>query len=169
MQSSNFVVWLAGLVFGLGLLVSGMTQPDKVIGFLDLTGDWDPSLAFVMGGALAVHAPLSWLLRRKRKGAEHARPRYAPVFHLPTRRDIDRPLVAGAALFGVGWGLAGLCPGPAIVSAGGGSFEALVFVGTMTLGMLLHDRVRRVETNRPPPEAPLPGPTVHGHIEGRLS
>ena len=121
---------LAGLLFGLGLLISGMTRPDKVLGFLDLAGDWDASLAFVMGGAILVHAPLSRLILRRRS------PLLDSIFHLPTRRDIDPRLLAGAALFGVGWGLSGYCPGPALVSAGDGASSALIFTLAMTAAML---------------------------------
>lgn len=131
MRASHLVAGLAGLVFGLGLLLSGMTHPERVLDFLDVgapRGGWDPALAVVMGTALLVHAPLGALVRR-------GKPRFSPAFHLPTRRDLDRPLVVGALIFGAGWGLAGLCPGPALVSAAGGSVDALVFVAAMTLGM----------------------------------
>jgi uncharacterized membrane protein YedE/YeeE len=120
----------AGLLFGIGLIVGGMTRPAKVIGFLDVTGDWDPSLAFVMGGALAVHLALYRLIRRRPSPLLDAR------FHVPTRRDVDVRLVAGAALFGAGWGLAGFCPGPALVSAASGP-EAALFVAAMLVGMYL--------------------------------
>ena len=122
---------VAGLLFGLGLALAGMTLPSKVLGFLDVTGDWDPSLALVMGGAIAVHATLQRLIRRRE------RPLFDARFHLPTRTDIDRRLVVGAALFGVGWGLVGLCPGPALVTAATGAPWALVFVVAMAAGMLL--------------------------------
>jgi uncharacterized membrane protein YedE/YeeE len=119
----------AGLVFGIGLGLAGMTQPSKVIGFLDVLGAWDPSLAFVMIGAIAVHFSLSRLIRRRERPLLDAR------FHWPRARDIDRKLVIGSALFGVGWGLGGFCPGPAIVTLGSGSMAAIVFVGAMGLGM----------------------------------
>jgi len=122
---------LSGLVFGAGLVVSGMTRPDVVVGFLDLLGPWDPSLGVVMVGALPVHTPL-------RRVIDH---RTAPLcstsFSRPTRRDIDGRLVGGAALFGVGWGLAGYCPGPAVVSALPGGPKAITFVAAMLGGMLL--------------------------------
>ena len=121
----------AGALFGAGLLVSGMTQPAKVIGFLDITRGWDPSLAFVMGGAVAVYT----LAYRRIRG--RTAPWFDGLFHLPTRRDIDAPLVAGAALFGIGWGLGGLCPGPGLVAAAAGSTTGLVFVGAMLAGMLV--------------------------------
>ncbi len=102
------VALLCGLIFGAGLTVSGMTDPARVAGFLDLFGAWDPTLAFVMGGALAVAVPgFQWLLRRPR-------PQLDERFHLPTRQGIDRDLWLGAALFGIGWGLSGFCPGPAL-------------------------------------------------------
>lgn len=126
---------VAGLLFGLGLLVSGMTQPAKVVGFLDLSGTWDPSLAFVMAGAASVYAVLFHVIKRRRHD-----PWLDNTFHVPTRRDIDAPLVVGAALFGVGWGLGGLCPGPALVAAASGSFSAIAFVGAMLAGMYVQHR-----------------------------
>ncbi len=127
----------SGALFGVGLLISGMTQPAKVVGFLDLTGAWDPSLAFVMGGAVAVYAVLFRLTRRRRD------PWFDVRFHLPTRNDIDIPLIAGAALFGIGWGLGGLCPGPGLVAAASGSLPALAFVASMIVGMLVQRRAGR--------------------------
>ena len=126
---------LAGALFGAGLVISGMTQPARVIGFLDPLGDWDPSLAFVMAGAVAVYAVAYAVIRRR------ARPWFEPRFHVPARADIDAPLVIGAAVFGVGWGLGGLCPGPGIVAAAGGSSSALVFVLAMLAGMYLRHRL----------------------------
>lgn len=127
----------AGALFGVGLLISGMTQPAKVIGFLDVTGDWDPSLAFVMGGAVAVNSILFRVVRRR------TGPWFDIKFHLPTRRDIDLALVAGAALFGIGWGLSGLCPGPGLVSSASGNVPALAFTGAMIVGMLIQHRSAR--------------------------
>jgi len=121
----------AGLIFGVGLGLSGMTQPPKVIGFLDVFGAWDPSLMFVMMGAIAVHFGLSRLIRRR------VRPLLDTRFHLPTPRDVDRRLVVGSAVFGLGWGLGGFCPGPAIVTLGSGAMAAIVFVGAMAAGMAL--------------------------------
>ncbi len=123
----------SGLVFAIGLGISGMTRPTKVVAFLDFTGDWDPSLAFVMAGAIAVHAGTRrWILGR-------SGPLFGVRFEMPTRAEIDEPLLVGAALFGLGWGLAGFCPGPALVSFGGGGGSALLFVPAMIVGMLAHD------------------------------
>lgn len=122
---------LAGLVFGLGLIVSGMANPAKVLGFLDLAGAWDPSLAFVMGGAIAVGA-VAFFVSRKRLVSLLGAP-----MRLPTSRDIDRRLVGGSLLFGIGWGIAGFCPGPALVALGMGEVKALVFVAAMLAGMAI--------------------------------
>jgi uncharacterized membrane protein YedE/YeeE len=123
--------FVAGLVFGVGLLVSGMTDPGKVIGFLDVAGTWDPSLAFVMAGAILV-AFFAFAFARRR-----ARTFLGGAFELPERRDIDARLVGGSIVFGIGWGLAGFCPGPAIVAFGAGFDKATVFVIAMIAGMLL--------------------------------
>lgn len=120
-----------GALFGAGLVVSGMTRPSKVLGFLDIAGEWDASLAFVMIGAIAVHAAAFQWLRRKEA------PRFAARFDLPAQTTIDRRLVIGAALFGVGWGLGGFCPGPALTSVAALAPGALVFVAAMTAGVLL--------------------------------
>jgi uncharacterized protein len=121
---------VAGLLFGVGLMVAGMTTPAKVVGFLDVTRGWDPSLGFVMAGAIAVNTVAFRLILRRRA------PWFDGAFHLPTRRDLDVGLVVGAAIFGVGWGLGGLCPGPGLVSAAAGSAPALQFVAAMLVGML---------------------------------
>jgi uncharacterized protein len=130
------MLWLAGFVcgfiFGLGLLISGMTQPTKVLGFLDLFGAWDPSLAVVMASALAVSG-VGFAVVKQRA------PLLAPQNQWPTRTDIDRPLLAGSALFGIGWGLVGLCPGPALENLATLSPRVIVFVSAMAAGMLLHD------------------------------
>ncbi len=120
---------LAGLVFGLGLIVSGMANPAKVLGFLDLAGAWDPSLVLVMGGAIAVGA-IAFFAARKRVVSLLGSP-----MRLPTSRDIDRRLVGGSLLFGIGWGIAGFCPGPGLVALGMGEVKALVFVAAMLAGM----------------------------------
>jgi len=132
--------FLSGLIFGAGLLISGMTQPEKVLGFLDIFGAWDATLAFVMAGAVAVTS-LGFALA-KRRGA----PVLAAKLQWPTRSDIDAPLVVGAALFGAGWGLVGLCPGPALVNLAGFGLPIIVFVVAMAAGMLGNDlwRDRRV-------------------------
>jgi uncharacterized protein len=127
------VALLAGLLFGMGLALSGMTQPRKVIAFLDFTGGWDPSLAFVMLAALAVHG----LAYRFISG--RTAPLFADQFAVPKLRRIDWKLLAGSAVFGIGWGLAGYCPGPAIVSLGSGRGQAIVFVSTLLLGMFAAD------------------------------
>ena len=120
----------AGLIFGIGLDISGMINPAKALNFLDLAGTWDPSLAFVMLGAVAVTAVgYRTVLRR-------GQPFFEPGFALPTRRDIDPPLVLGAGLFGIGWGLAGYCPGPALAGLGFGNAGTLIFVAAMVLGMI---------------------------------
>ena len=125
----NLSSLLAGLVFGLGLIVSGMANPAKVIGFLDLAGRWDPSLALVMAGAIAVGA-IAFALARTRSASFLDAP-----MRLPTDKQIDRRLLAGALVFGVGWGIAGFCPGPALVAIGMGSAKAVVFVVAMLAGM----------------------------------
>lgn len=125
-------VFASGLLFGLGLVVSQMINPAKVIGFLDLAGDWDPSLALVMATAVAVTIPFfSLILKRER-------PLFEAKFSLPEKTDLDLRLVSGAALFGIGWGLAGLCPGPALVGVTSLNSSVLIFVAAMSLGMLLH-------------------------------
>ncbi len=130
---------VVGVTFGIGLLLSGMTTPAKVIGFLDVRGGWDPSLGLVMAGAIAVYAPLSRWIQRARTA-----PWTDVAFHLPTRRDLDGKLVVGSAIFGVGWGLGGLCPGPGVVAAAAGSETGLLFVAAMLVGMLAqHGWVRR--------------------------
>jgi len=127
---------IAGVIFGVGLIVSGMTRPARVISFLDPLGLWDPALAFVMGGAILVYAVAFRTIRRHRR-----QPWFDVHFHLPVRRDIDPQLVIGAAMFGVGWGLGGLCPGPGIVAGASGSTSALAFVVAMLVGMYAHHRI----------------------------
>jgi len=122
-----------GLIFGAGLLISGMVQPTKVLGFLDIVGAWDPSLAVVMIAALAVSIPGFMLARR------HARPFLATQSFWPTKIGLDRSLVIGSALFGVGWGLVGLCPGPALENLATLSPGVIAFVVAMSAGMVLHD------------------------------
>jgi uncharacterized membrane protein YedE/YeeE len=132
--------FVSGLVFALGLVISGMTQPSKVIGFLDFGGAWDPSLAFVMVGAIGAHFFFA------RRASAMKAPLFAERFALTDRTTIDAPLVIGAALFGVGWGLGGYCPGPAIVSVASLAPATLLFVFAMGLGMLVTRRfVRNAE------------------------
>jgi uncharacterized membrane protein YedE/YeeE len=130
---ATFFALLAGAVFGVGLIVSGMADPAKVLGFLDLGGAWDPSLAFVMGGAILVGA-FAFTFARKRTlsllGLE---------MRMPTATRLDRRLVGGSLLFGVGWGIAGFCPGPALVALGMGEQKALIFVAAMLVGMGLYE------------------------------
>lgn len=126
--------FLCGLVFAVGLVLGGMTQPSKVVAFLDLTGAWDPSLALVMGGALGTHALLRRLVMQR------PAPLLDSAFHVPSRTDLDARLIAGSAIFGVGWALGGFCPGPAVVALGAGVGAAMVVVPAMLAGMLLHDR-----------------------------
>ena len=121
----------AGLLFGTGLILSGMANPKKVQNFLDIFGSWDPSLAFVMGGAILVTAPGFWLVQKRTS------PFFHDVFQLPARNDIDARLVTGAAIFGVGWGLGGLCPGPAVTSLLFFTPGVLIFVPAMLVGMIL--------------------------------
>ena len=124
---------LAGLVFGIGLIASGMTDPAKVKGFLDLSGAWDPSLAFVMAGAIAV------ALFAFRMAGQQRRSWTGDLIEVPTNTTIDARLVIGGVLFGIGWGIGGFCPGPALVALGSGMTEAAAFVAAMLAGMLLHD------------------------------
>ncbi|TAG48840.1 MAG: YeeE/YedE family protein [Betaproteobacteria bacterium] len=135
---ARIVVFLAGVVFAAGLVIGGMTDPKKVQAFLDIggiaSGRWDPSLAFVMGGALMV-AAIAFALLPKRK-----KPWFATGFDLPTVRRIDKALLAGAALFGVGWGLAGYCPGPAVASLTTGGMDIALFLPAMLVGMVLTKR-----------------------------
>jgi len=125
-------VLVAGLLFGLGLAVSGMTHASKVLGFLDITGDWDPSLLLVLGGAVGVSVvAFRFILRRPAPVLES-------VFRLPSVKDVDGPLVVGAAIFGIGWGISGYCPGPAIASLAAPNWETWVFIPAVLLGAFLH-------------------------------
>ena len=135
----NILGFVSGLVFGLGLILAGMTDPLKVKGFLDLAGAWDPSLALVMGGAIALGV---FVFAR---AAKRVRSWTGAPMEIPATRTIDRRLVFGGVLFGVGWGVAGFCPGPALVALGSGMGAAGVFVAAMLVGMVVHDKflVRR--------------------------
>ena len=130
--------FLVGLIFGLGLILSGMTDPSKVIGFLDLSGAWDPSLAFVMGGAVLVGV-FAFAIAKKRTSTF-----LGGALRLPTTSQIDRRLLVGAMLFGAGWGLAGFCPGPALVSMSAGQPKALLFVAAMVTGMAIFETAERI-------------------------
>jgi len=141
----SITAFLSGLVFGVGLIVSQMSNPAKVIGFLDIAGNWDPSLALVMGGALVVFGAVYWWTRGRKT------PLMAERFAAATDTRIDRSLLAGSLMFGVGWGLSGFCPGPAIVSSAFGNPLVWLFVAAMIAGMLLFRFLtgRRVMTDAP--------------------
>ena len=135
-----FFAFVAGLVFGIGLLVSGMVNPAKVLGFLDLAGRWDPSLALVMVGAIAIGA-IGFAIADRRTTTLLGTPMLLPT--------IDRRLLVGGAVFGVGWGLAGFCPGPALVALGAGHLKAIVFVAAMVAGMLVFEWIERMRARAP--------------------
>ncbi len=139
-----FTALVSGLLFGVGLLVSGMANPAKVLGFLDVFGTWDPSLALVMAGAIAVGLVAFGVARRMTRSLS------GEPMRLPATQSIDRRLMAGAVVFGVGWGLAGFCPGPALVALAAGSGKALIFVLAMVAGMVLYEWL---ETRRKNPSA----------------
>ena len=134
--------FLVGLLFGLGLILAGMTDPSKVLGFLDLAGRWDPSLALVMGGAILVGLG-AFAMAKKRTTTF-----FGGAMHLPSSSDIDKRLIVGSLLFGAGWGLAGFCPGPAIVSLGAGQPKAVVFVVAMLLGMVVFETLERMQARK---------------------
>ncbi|MEN9768684.1 MAG: hypothetical protein RLZZ180_314 [Pseudomonadota bacterium] len=136
--ASRLSEFIVGLLFGWGLLISGMTDPGKVIGFLDLAGSWDPSLALVMGGAIAVGFFAFGMAKKRTRNF------FGGALHLPTSRDIDKRLLLGALLFGAGWGLAGFCPGPGIVSMAAGQPKAVLFVVAMLAGMLVFEWLDRL-------------------------
>ena len=142
----NLYAAISGTVFGIGLAISGMTNPAKVLGFLDITGQWDPTLAFVMGGALAVSA-IGTVFAKRRGIALIGTP-----IQLPTRRDIDTSLIAGAALFGLGWGMVGLCPGPAVAALFRADTSIFIFMLAM-LGGIVVQRLMFADTNS---SLPLP-------------
>jgi uncharacterized membrane protein YedE/YeeE len=123
--------YLIGLIFGVGISISGMANPAKVLNFFDIAGTWDPSLAFVMAGALIVtFVGYRFVLKRPA-------PLMSPTFQLPTRRDLDLPLIGGSAVFGVGWGIAGFCPGGALPALGTGQRDVFVFVAALLLGIII--------------------------------
>jgi uncharacterized membrane protein YedE/YeeE len=133
--------FVAGLVFGLGLIVAGMVNPAKILGFLDIAGTWDPSLALVMAGAIAVGLVAFALARRRTMSA------LGLAMELPSQRTVDSRLVAGSLAFGIGWGLAGFCPGPAIVALGAGYAKAAVFIVAMLLGMGAFELIERYRSH----------------------
>jgi len=139
---ATLFAFIAGLLFGLGLIVAGMTNPAKILGFLDVTGKWDPSLALVMVGAIAVGLVAFALARRRTVSA------LGLPTQLPAVQDIDLRLVAGSLAFGIGWGLAGFCPGPAVVALGAGYLKAAVFVAAMLLGMGAFELISAVQRRR---------------------
>ncbi len=153
-MAQGALAFAAGLLFALGLGLSGMTRPSKVLGFLDLSGTWDPSLLFVMIGAIAVYATAYRLVMRR------ARPLAAPRFDVPPKRPIDRRLVFGALLFGGGWGLGGYCPGPALVGVATGVITPIVFVASMLAGVLAHAIFQKRRAPVPPRS-----PRNHDRIE----
>ncbi len=127
---SLFVALLSGVLFGAGMNVSGMVDPANIFAFLDITGEWDPSLAFVMGGALLVFAPFYHFIIKPRSKTVDGN-----AFSLPTNTKIDHKLILGASIFGLGWGIGGICPGPAVASLGEGSITIILFIATMMIGM----------------------------------
>ncbi len=127
---------MAGLLFGSGLLLSRMSDPQRVLSFLDVAGVWNPALAFTMGGAVMVAAPAFWWARRRHRTWFHQR------IELPDRFNIDAPLIGGSAIFGLGWGLSGICPGPGLLLLTSGSRHAIVFVGSMVAGFFLLSALR---------------------------
>ncbi len=137
-----FFSWLTGLIFGLGLMISGMTNPQKVLGFLDIAGAWDPSLAFVMVGGIFI-ATIGFFFARQRTLSMLGLP-----MRIPTQRQIDRPLIIGSLIFGIGWGLAGICPGPALVLVVDGLPQGIVFVVAMMIGMGLFEAFNRYQSRR---------------------
>lgn len=138
-RSGQISAFATGLLFGVGLWLAQMTDPGRVLGFLDVTGAWDPSLMFVLGGAVGV------TLVAFRRVLRWRRPVFAAAFDVPTRRRIDRDLVLGSALFGVGWGVGGYCPGPALASLATGGIEVVVFVIAMVVGGFAYGPARRVD------------------------
>ena len=126
--------YLIGVLFGIGLIISGMSNPQKILNFLDLAGNWDPSLIFVMGGAILVGLAGFYLVSKRSEAF------FGGALHIPTRRDISKPLIIGSLIFGAGWGIAGFCPGPAIVALGAGHLKAFVFILAMLAGMAICNR-----------------------------
>jgi len=137
-----FTAFISGLIFGIGLIVSGMSDPSRVIGFLDLAGSWNPSLAFVMGGAIPVtFVAFRWLESRGKTVLNEE-------LHLPGKSHINTELILGSLLFGAGWAISGFCPGPAIVAVGAGYTKAIVFTIAMLVGMMIHDYAHQFRKGR---------------------
>ena len=134
-MTQNFFSLLSGIIFGIGLIISGMTNPEKVIGFLSITDNWDPSLMFVMGGAIIFSAPFMFLFRKKKTSL------LGHELQIPSRKDLDKNLIIGSSLFGIGWGLVGLCPGPAISSLVFLNPVSLVFLFSMSVGVVLQKTI----------------------------
>ena len=134
-MTQNFFSLLSGIIFGIGLIISGMTNPEKVIGFLSITDNWDPSLLFVMGGAIIFSAPFMFLFRNKKTSL------LGQELQIPLRKDLDKNLIIGSSLFGIGWGLVGLCPGPAISSLVFLSPVSLIFIFSMSAGVVLQKTI----------------------------
>ena len=136
-MKQNLTAFMVGILFGTGLILSGMTQPANVIGFLDFFGDWNPTLMFVMIGAIGLHAiSYRWIKHRQS-------PLFAAEFHLPTKKDLDWTLIGGASVFGFGWGLAGYCPGPAMTSALSFQTDIALFIAFTVVGMLSHHAIQK--------------------------
>lgn len=146
-MNNNIIAFIIGIIFGAGLTIAQMINPAKVLAFLDLAGNWDPSLAFVMGGGAGV-AAIGYRLAWRR-----SRPLFAEAFQIPTRKDLDARLLIGAGLFGIGWGIAGLCPGPAIASLALGYGEAVIFTAAMFVGFGLYEIFDRTMKNLGNPDA----------------
>ena len=135
-MKTTLVAFISGMVFALGLGIGGMTQPAKVIGFLDFTGNWDPSLAFVMLGAIGVHSLFYRMLRNRPSS------RFSFAISLPSRTEIDSRLIGGSVIFGIGWGIAGFCPGPALTSLASGNLSAVIVSVAMIAGIFVFDFIR---------------------------
>ncbi len=140
-----FSQFAIGVLFGWGLIISGMSNPQKILGFLDLAGNWDPSLAFVMLGAIFVGLGGFYIVSKRSEAF------FGGALHIPTRRDITKPLIIGSLIFGAGWGIAGFCPGPALVALGAGHLKALVFVIAMLVGMEICERFFTGHKSKPNP------------------
>ena len=156
--------FVTGLVFGLGLVISQMMSPAKVLGFLDVFGRWDPSLLLVMAGAVVISS-IAVLMSKKRTATFLGTP-----MHMPTARDVDRRLIGGSIVFGIGWGLAGFCPGPALVALGTGHVKAFIFVIAMIAGMGLFELADRKwgrARSRPAPHAAQPTAALHPRPRAR--